>query len=319
MTIERNSELARAYRAARRYYGESGGLSAARRPASLAIAEARRRLVALEAIAAEYTAAQGDGADHTATPIPADNAAAVAARGKLTRARHRAGLYHGPDAWARVYPDTDSAFRDTVAAHDVTGAGIDHNGWYDNPHGESFRDGSGLCFGVVCQLPGRDGKARYVAGYQFGDCEGGPSLDLSTIYESPAESSWDTPDSMVEAARAADSMAESAAEKEREYKTAWGAGSAYADKLESEEAARAEALAILKERRAARATDPGAYPALCAAIRGKVESLVELIRESREERATLANGDSDPFYFWTGEERLRGAFCEGAGLDRFPA
>lgn len=319
MTIATDSDIARAYRAARRYYGESGGVTDARRPASLALAEARRRLVQIEAIAAEYAAAQGDGADHAATPIPVTNAAAVAARGKLTKARHRAGLYHSPDSWARVYPDTDSAFRDTVAAHDVSGAGVEHTGWYDNPHGESFRDGSGLCFGVVCQLPGRNGRARYVAGYQFGDWEGGPTLDLTMIYESPAESSWDAPDALTDAARAADSMAETMAEKEREYQTAWGAGSAYADKLEQEAAARAEALAILEERRAVRDMMSALYPALCDTIRGRVAALVETIRESRQERAELASGDSEPFYFWTGEERLQGAFCEGAGLDKFPA
>ena len=291
MTIDRNSDLARAFRIARRDTG---------RPAF------RAQGYVAPTYRGESYASPLDGIGHAAHAL-------TIARGMVAAP---APIYGGQAG--RVYPDTDSAFRETIAAHDVDG-GPDHTGWYDNPHGESFRDGSGLCFGVVCRLPGRKGMARFVAGYQFGGHEGGPTLDLSTVYESPADSSWETPDAMRDAARAADELARVAAEEEKEYQTAWGAGSAYADKLESEEAARAEALAILKERRAARAADPGAYPALCAAIRGKVESLVELIRESREERATLANGDSDPFYFWTGEERLRAAFCEGAGLDRFPA
>lgn len=46
--------------------------------------------------------------------------------------------------------------------------GIDHGGWYTNPYGESFRDGSGLCYGAIFLLPGKGGKARAVAGYKHG-------------------------------------------------------------------------------------------------------------------------------------------------------
>ncbi len=291
MTIDPNSKLARAFRIARRDAG---------RPAY------RAQGYKAPTYRGETYSGPLDGIGHAAHALSL-------ARGMVEAP---APIYGGTAG--RVYPDTDSAFRETIAAHDVDG-GPDHTGWYDNPHGESFRDGSGLCFGVVCRLPGRNGMARFVAGYQFGGHDGGPTLDLTTVYESPADSQWETPDAMRDAARAADSLAEKAAEEEREYQTAWGAGSLYAGKVEEETAARAEALAILKERRDARATDPGAYPALCAAIRGKVESLVDMIRESRDARAKLASGDSDPFYFWPGDERLRDAFCEGAELDTFPA
>ena len=41
-------------------------------------------------------------------------------------------------------------------------------GWITDPHGEYAKDGSGLCWGVVYQLPGRNGKARFVPGYIMG-------------------------------------------------------------------------------------------------------------------------------------------------------
>ena len=80
---------------------------------------------------------------------------------------------------------------------------------------------------------------------------------------------------------------------------------------------RQEALAILSERRAVKGK--GNYPALCAAIRSQVESLLETIAEARTKRADLANGDAEGLYFWTGDKRLQAAFCEGADLDSFPA
>lgn len=104
------------------------------------------------------------------------------------------------------------------------------SGWYDNPHGESFKDGSGLVYGVVFQLPGRNGLARFVAGYRSGSDYGeGATVDLGTIYESESSrGDWSYSvqdhDDAIEAARAADSMAARAAEREREYQEAYGNG-----------------------------------------------------------------------------------------------
>ncbi len=190
-------------------------------------------------------------------------------------------------------------------------------GWYTDPHGGVFNDGSGLCYGVVYQLTGKDGKARFVAGFQFGGVDGGPSLDLATIYESGEEGAdYDSAeDSGV--VIAADDMAKKAAEEEKEYQTAWRAGSDYAEAAEDVGTLRREALAILKERREAATTGP-AFPALCDAIRGRVESLREEMAEAREKMSELAAGDYGELIFWPGEERLQSAFCEGAGLDKMP-
>ncbi len=56
-------------------------------------------------------------------------------------------------------------------------------GWFTDPFGDVFKDGSGLCYGVVYQLPARRGRVRLVAGYQFGGYDGGPCLDLSEVFE----------------------------------------------------------------------------------------------------------------------------------------
>lgn len=56
------------------------------------------------------------------------------------------------------------------------------HGWLTDPCGDVFKDGSGLCTGVVYQLAGSRGESRFVAGYQFGGIDGGPTLDLSEVF-----------------------------------------------------------------------------------------------------------------------------------------
>ena len=57
--------------------------------------------------------------------------------------------------------------------------------FYCNPWAKVFlEDGSGLAWGVVYRLPARRGVSRFVAGYQFGGVDGGPSLDFGTVYKS---------------------------------------------------------------------------------------------------------------------------------------
>ena len=200
----------------------------------------------------------------------------------------------------------------------------DDSGWYADPFGEGWN----LCRGVVYQLPGRDGKARFVAGYAFKEECGGPALDLGHVFTEDMRGAWGcdqdprNTDAARDAAAHADALAKEAAESEREYQTAWHAGQAWADLKAEEEAARTEARAILAERRAAMnnpAVSDSGFFALCDVIRGRVRALVESIAESRAKRRELAEGDDSRLIFWNGEERLRAAFCDGAGLDQFPA
>lgn len=198
----------------------------------------------------------------------------------------------------------DLTFRNAQAAGGIRS----HSYRLDIPGGyycDEYRDS--LCVPYVAQLAGRDGRAFYVAGYQFSATDsGGVTFDLSRRFSAPGD---DFETGLVMAARAADSMAEAAANKEREYQAAWAAGSSWAELKETEGHARKEALAILKERRAVKGLGQS-VPAICAALRVKVESLLETIQESRKERESL----------WTdtrGQE-LEAAFLEGAGLSEYP-
>jgi hypothetical protein len=196
-------------------------------------------------------------------------------------------------------------------------------GWYDNPHGESFKDGGGLIYGLVYQLRGCGGQARFVAAYQDGANQSCALIDFSKVYASDREDSYwvrhgdkDDIAPLRAAARAADDMAKSAAETEREYNTAWQAGSRWAHHHEEAATIRAEILGILKERRAVKGA-PG-YPALCRAIRDRVASLLADLQARRQKMATLAAGDHSVLGFWTGDKALQDAFCDGAELEAFP-
>lgn len=85
----------------------------------------------------------------------------------------------------------------------TTQASIHIHGWYTNDGGYSSQSGDGLCWGEVFQLPTRQSKKlRYVAGYRMGG-DDYILIYLGKIYEEERE-----------AARAADRMAERAAEEE---------------------------------------------------------------------------------------------------------
>lgn len=195
-------------------------------------------------------------------------------------------------------------------------------GWHTDPHGDVFRDGTGLCYGLVYQLPARNGRARFVAGYEFGGCDGGPTLDLGNIYESESAGNCSYEgaqghDDARDAARAADSMAQAAAEREREYQSAWQLGRAYDDAREEIETARREALELLAERRKARALGDG-FPAVCAAIRGRVREALATIAAARETQRAALSGGGPGLCVYMGDDE-KAAFCEAAGLQAFPS
>jgi hypothetical protein len=114
-----------------------------------------------------------------------------------------------------------------------------------------------------------------------------------------------------EAARAADQLAESHAEQEREYQAAWRAGADWSALKEEEEGRRTQALAILAERRAASELNPAGFPVICEALREQVIKARRAIAKSRAKRAELADS------IW--QAKLRAVFCDGAGLESFPA
>lgn len=186
--------------------------------------------------------------------------------------------------------------------------GIDHGGWYTNPYGESFRDGSGLCYGAIFLLPGKGGKARAVAGYKHGGQEG-YCVDLGTVYTVTAD---DLRPELATVARVADSMAEHAGAAEREYQTAWQAGTHYADTVSELSELRQELLEVLAARRAS------GFSVSRKTLIATVSRFLESICELKEKARNLREGDYENLMFYTGDSRLQSAFCEGAGLSAFP-
>lgn len=183
-------------------------------------------------------------------------------------------------------------------------APVQHQGWHLDPlgDGETAR-------GVVYLLPGRKGQTRAVYGMADPFQDGPAILALWDIQEGESDP-FGVADVTRDAARLADHVAEKYAEAEREYQTAWQAGAQWeAAGVELGETRR-EFLALRRET-AARADD-GA-PAICAALRARLDTLADRWRELKDKRATLASGDSDPWYFWPGDSRMRDAFNDGAG------
>lgn len=239
------------------------------------------------------------------------NARAAAAKGQIwggMPGKHYPEQGDGLRYVGRVVPDAGRNWEDSRESC----------GWHTDPFSDVFRDGSGLCFGVVYQLPARKGESRFVAGYRFGGVDGGPTLDLATIYTTTNESEQEAGAYYSGAVAAADGMAQSAAEKEKEYQTAWQAGSQYAQAGEEVETARRECLEVLAERRDVRGSDTGQHPALCRAIRATVSDLRHTITKARAKMAELAAGDYQNLIFYP-DAAAESAFCDGASLDTYPA
>jgi len=222
-------------------------------------------------------------------------------------------IYGGATLWGPYYTEDGHGLRDVGA---VTPSGDWHNGgralgYYCNPWGESWgSEGDGLAWGVVYQLPARKGVSRFVAGYQFGGVDGGPTLDFGTVYESETEESAQDGAHHSGAKHAADSMAESAANKESDYQAAWRAGQDYAEAAKELAEARRNALAILSERRTMKSSARN-LPALCRAISDSVTAWRTTMAEARD---TMAESYADIY----GADN-ESAFTEGAELDAMPA
>lgn len=187
-------------------------------------------------------------------------------------------------------------------------------GWFTDPSGDVFQDGHGYCWGAVYQLPSRNGKVRFVAGYEFGGTDAGPTVDFRTIYKGLPDSN-DPADcgAARKAAYAADDMAREAAESECRYQTAWQAGQLWAELGEEVAELRGQLRAVLAERRAVKGVAD--VPTICSTLRDAVSDILQEVAEKRRDRAKLAKGDYDRdryLGFWTGDPDLRAAFNDGA-------
>lgn len=214
---------------------------------------------------------------------------------------------------------------------------IRHTGWFTDP------DQDGKIRGCVYQLPGRGGKARFVAAHDnedngAADCGGPAYVDFSTVYRSDfvaemrsalrdiskrhqtpammnpgywAESAHGT--AKKEAAIGADSFAESAAEKERDYQTAWQAGSQYANCLQELAAIRASVRQTIRDMKGACDTLRTLPASLKARLRSSIKAELSERETIFQRMERLKDGEADSLCFWPGDERLHGAFNEGAG------
>lgn len=173
---------------------------------------------------------------------------------------------------------------------------IDHRGWYtddDGMNGEVYR-------GSVYLLPGRNGAPVFVYGYDDPCNPGACLLSFDVVYGEAGYFSayeYNNPE-FSDAARYADSMAESFAERERDYQRAWRAGRDFEEKGDEIGELRREALAIIRDLKSAgRFATSGDFPAACETLRNRVSEIRERIAELREEREELESwyGDCEGF------------------------
>ena len=300
--------------AAREVTERVAALDAAERAKATALREVSKARARCAAPCPSYGAGTWQGADESApaAALPFNMPPAMR-NGRHGWKPYRRAMSPGEEG-GRFFADDDSGVvRNVRDAHDV--ARLEHTGWYDNPHGESFRDGEGLIIGVVGQLRGRNGRAVFVPGWRNGsDAIGGAVFDMRQAVTADGREEYESEEAAEQCARVAASLAEAAAERERDYQCAWGAGQQWADKGEELESIRAELLAMLKERRTAA---KGETPNLCAALRAHVSGLLAQREELRREREELADGESAPYFFFADAE-AKAAFCEGANVAIFP-
>ena len=161
----------------------------------------------------------------------------------------RADVAEGKLRFPRHYPDANKSFaaygenrlrwieapqaglRLVGLAHEIgrnhphcNGAVVDHHGWYLLPDGH----GEVVC-GVVYQMSGRDGRARYLAGYADSwncdkDGRGPALLCLEPMVGESVDTKWCFDSILREAARRGDRIAERMAKEERTYAEAHEAG-----------------------------------------------------------------------------------------------
>jgi len=197
----------------------------------------------------------------------------------------------GGDSLRWIESTADAGLRFVAWADEL--ARLDHTGWFtDEFQSETLRGG-------VWQMPGRNGEARLLYGYaEFegrGEMNpGSAALCVSDVIRVPMRGEFgnlDETEGARDAARYADGLAESTAEDRRDYDSAYQAGRAAAELDGEALEARAELLPLLGELRALRrAPVAGNVPAVCKALRSRVDSLLETISANRAERESAWGG-----------------------------
>ncbi len=197
-------------------------------------------------------------------------------------------------------------------ADEINGAIINHTGWFTN----EFQDES--LRGVVFQIPGRNGRARFLSGYADPNNPPAALVDLD-IQESDDcrgdESAAE--EAKRDAARSADSLAESSAESERWYQESWQQG-ARARELAGEAlatghgatAAVRRACSVFRARRElpSLGIEPGAVRKL---VRGYIAAARSGFENYESERDAARAEISEHGHGWNASDC--GGFWEGYG------
>lgn len=177
-----------------------------------------------------------------------------------------------------------NGFRFVGDACDLIGGRNVPTGYYTDADGQYSTLRAG-----VWQLPGKGRHARLVAGYREYDGrtetnEGSARLDLSTVYLVPMDSDGDLTgaDETRDAAIAADGMAESDAETERDYNLAYEAGRKVAETDNEMIEARRALLPVLAEFRLVRRGRLILSELLCDMLQKSVRDGLATIDEKRE-------------------------------------
>lgn len=178
---------------------------------------------------------------------------------------------------------------------------LGHQGYFaDDMQETTFR-------GAVLRLPGKDGRARYMAAYEDPNIEDAYIVDVSApaIFEDDDDRA-----AQVEAARAADGFAERCAEKEREYHEAWRAGSDYATLMEQAADATKERRKLARDlravKRAADAAEVKVPPTICNALKARMRDLAEQAARATSEASKILENT---------HTRFAAAFNEGASAE----
>jgi hypothetical protein len=182
---------------------------------------------------------------------------------------------------------------------------LDHTGWFADA------DGFTTHRGVIFQLPAKDGKERFLAGYvEMESARGGPR----EVNDGSALVCDDVFSDKVAAARWADRLAERSAENAREESEAWQAGREWSDCGGRIEEIRSEVMGLTAAARVARRDVPDTtsphIKTLCGAIRDKVSSLLSERGKMMDRRREL----SEPYgYSYNIARGLWMSFNDGAG------
>lgn len=174
---------------------------------------------------------------------------------------------------------------------DEIASSIRHRGYYTN---EFYDD---VYRGVVYRLPSRNGKPVYFVGYIDPNNDDAARGEIETGLADDNEAAW-----------RADRIAEIAAEKEREYQSAWQLGSEYFDNGETIQAERDTRRELFSELRTLRDAARPDTPTICKTIQDRIRSSKQTIMAAYKRRREIIND-----HVFRGE--LMSAFADGAQLE----